>query len=124
MHSSSRTNRPLLIATAVFIFALVVCFAAFPAATNELAEALFHQVTRVLGTPLQVLTFAIVLLLLFLAASKYGNIRFGSEKPEYSTFSWVSMMICCGISSAMLFWAFTDWAFDFEARLQRRVGRP
>lgn len=116
MPDLTRTNRPLLIVTVFFIFALVVCFAVFPSATNRLSAVLFYQITLVLGAPLQVLTFMIVLLLLFLAAGKYGNIRLGNEKPEYSTFSWVSMMICCGISSAMLFWAFTDWAFDFEAR--------
>ena len=116
MSHPARTNRSLLSCTVVFIFALVVCFAMFPAGTGEAAQALFHWITRILGAPLQVLTFVIVLLLLFLAAGKYGNIRLGSEDPEYSTFSWVSMMICCGISSAMLFWAFTDWAFDFEAR--------
>lgn len=116
MRSSTYTDRPLLAGTAILIFFLVICFAVFPAATNKLAEVLFYQITRILGTPLQVLTFAIVLLLIFLASSKYGNIRLGNEKPEYSTFSWISMMTCCGISSAMLFWAFTDWAYDFETR--------
>lgn len=115
MHQPS-TNRQLLAVTTIFIFSLIICFAVFPAATNKMAGVLFYQITRILGTPLQVLTFVIVLLLLFLAFSKYGSIRLGNVKPEYSTFSWVSMMVCCGISSAMLFWAFTDWAYDFSLR--------
>ena len=120
MRRSATTNHPLLISTVVLIFALVICFAVFPSFTNQFAEILFHQVTGLLGAPLQALTFAIVFILVYLAAGKYGDIRLGNEKPEYSTFSWISMMTCCGISSAMLFWAFTDWAYDFEAR--SRIG--
>ena len=116
MRTPARLDIHLLLATIAVIFSLVGAFALFPVQTNEAAGHAFRFLTSTFGAPLQLIVFLSVLFLLFLALSKYGNIRLGTGEPEYSTFSWISMMICCGISSAMLFWAFTDWAYDFGPR--------
>ncbi|SPW54989.1 putative quarternary ammonium transport protein (fragment) [Escherichia coli] len=39
-------------------------------------------------------------LVIYLATSKYGNIRLGEGKPEYSTLSWLFMFICAGLGSS------------------------
>ena len=111
-----RLDMPLFAVTVGVIFTLICAFALFPDLTNRLADQLFQGLTAVFGAPLLLAVFGAVLFLLWLAASKYGHIRLGADKPEYSTFSWISMMLCCGISSALLFWAFTDWAYDFDLR--------
>ncbi len=116
MRAHAGLDTPLLFATIAIIFSLVGGFALFPEQTNDLAGHAFRLLTSVFGAPLQLIVFLAVFFLLFLAFSKYGNIRLGTGEPEYSIFSWISMMICCGISSAMLFWAFTDWAYDFGLR--------
>lgn len=43
-------------------------------------------------------------LVIYLATSKYGNIRLGEGKPEYSTLSWLFMFICAGLGSSTLYW--------------------
>lgn len=59
------------------------------------------------------LVFAIILMI-----SPYGKIRIGgkSEKPEYSTPSWLAMLFAAGMGIGLLFWGvaeptayFTDW---------------
>ena len=116
MTSRTKLDAPLLAITTAVIFVLICGFALFPAETNRAAQWAFDELTTVFGAPLLLVVFCVVLFLLWLAAGKYGHIRLGGGEPEYSTFSWVSMMVCCGISSALLFWAFTDWAYDFDLR--------
>ncbi|WP_342745022.1 BCCT family transporter [Oceanobacillus timonensis] len=43
----------------------------------------------------------------YLAFSKYGNIRLGkdTEKPEFSTVSWISMLFAAGMAIGLVFWA-------------------
>jgi len=51
--------------------------------------------------------------LMWLAFSKYGNVKLGGidEKPKYSTFSWVAMIICSGISSTIMYWGTIEFAY-------------
>ncbi len=53
--------------------------------------------------------------LAFFSFSKYGNIRFGGDKPEYSTFSWIVMMFCAGMGSSMMYWAALEWIYYYSA---------
>lgn len=43
---------------------------------------------------------------LYLMFSKYGNIRLGkdSDKPAYSTFSWITMLFSAGMGVGLVFW--------------------
>lgn len=67
--------------------------------------------TNWFGSLTLMFTFFGILLLIFVAISKYGNIRLGNTPPEHTTFKWVSMMIACGLGSATVYWAFIEWAY-------------
>lgn len=47
----------------------------------------------------------------WLAASKYGNIRLGKVKPQYSTFGWIAMIFCAAMGTSILFWSAIEWAY-------------
>ena len=51
------------------------------------------------------LTFSI-----YLASTRYGNIRLGPDDstPEFSTFSWVSMMFATGMGIGLMFWGVAE----------------
>ena len=46
----------------------------------------------------------------FLALSRYGNIKLGPDdsEPEFSTFSWVSMMFATGMGIGLMFWGVAE----------------
>ncbi|CAA9364003.1 MAG: Glycine betaine transporter OpuD [uncultured Nocardioidaceae bacterium] len=46
----------------------------------------------------------------FLALSRYGNIRLGADdsRPEFSTFSWVSMMFATGMGIGLMFYGVAE----------------
>jgi BCCT family betaine/carnitine transporter len=75
---------------------------------------LFEVATRTFGTSVQVLVFGSSLAVLYLAFSKYGNIRLGAGKPEYSTATWVFMFICAGMGSSTLYWGVMEWAYYYQ----------
>lgn len=58
---------------------------------------------------------AVVGYLAFFVFSKYGGVRLGDEKPEYSTFSWIVMMFCAGMGSSLLYWSVLEWIYYYSA---------
>ena len=46
----------------------------------------------------------------YLALSRYGNLRLGPDdsEPEFSTFSWVSMMFATGMGIGLIFWGMAE----------------
>ena len=58
---------------------------------------------------------ASVAYLLYFVFSKYGNIRLGDEKPQFSTFSWIVMMFCAGMGSSLLYWSALEWIYYYSA---------
>ena len=46
----------------------------------------------------------------YLAISRYGNIKLGPDdsEPEFSTFSWVSMMFATGMGIGLMFWGVAE----------------
>lgn len=51
-----------------------------------------------------------VLFCVYVAASKYGNIRLGKDddRPEYSTVSWFAMLFCAGMGIGLVFWGVSE----------------
>ncbi|AXF57240.1 BCCT family transporter [Salicibibacter kimchii] len=51
-----------------------------------------------------------VVLCFYLMFSKAGNIRLGkdTEKPEYSTFSWITMLFAAGMGVGLVFWSVAE----------------
>ncbi|MCP4163401.1 MAG: BCCT family transporter [Deltaproteobacteria bacterium] len=102
----------LLISVSMILVLTVVGFLFFkPDASQSVANIIFGKMTSIFGSGTLIFTFLGLLLLIFVAFSRYGKIRFGDEAPEYSNFKWVSMMISCGLGSATVYWAFIEWAY-------------
>lgn len=102
----------LLITISLLVVGIVVGFLyLMPEQSQAVANTIFSKMTDLFGSGTLLFTFFGILLLFFVAASKFGKIRLGDSKPEHSTFKWISMMICCGLGSATVYWAFIEWAY-------------
>lgn len=64
-----------------------------------------------LGFYFVIFTAAMLFYNVYLAASKYGSIRLGRAKPEYSFFGWFAMIFCAAMGCTILFWASLEWAY-------------
>ncbi|MDF5890316.1 BCCT family transporter [Pseudomonas syringae pv. syringae] len=65
------------------------------------------------GSWVQLLGFFSVVITFALAFSKFGNIRFGEGRPQYSTTGRMFMFICTGLGSATMYWAFMEWGYYY-----------
>ena len=59
---------------------------------------------------------AILLFMIFLGVSRYGRIRLGrdDEEPEFSMFSWISMLFAAGMGIGLVFWGAAEPLTFFE----------
>ncbi len=62
------------------------------------------------GLVYQWVTIGCVGVVVWLAFSKYGNVKLGDGKPEFSTLSWVAMLFSAGVGGGLLYWAGIEWA--------------
>lgn len=104
----------VLIIGAIIVIGTVVTFLLLrPDQAQSGAAALFDTSTKLFGAPVQLVGLACFLLAVFLAASKFGKIKLGEGKPQYSTPSWLFMFIAAGLGSATMYWAFMEWAYYY-----------
>ncbi|MDR2089169.1 MAG: BCCT family transporter [Clostridiales Family XIII bacterium] len=97
------------------VFAFVACMAVRPEETLKAVNTLFDLTTAAMGTPILWFVFIGLIFCGFLAFSKYGNIRFGDGKPEYSLFSYIAMMICAALAATAVFYSFIEWSYYYAA---------
>jgi BCCT family betaine/carnitine transporter len=76
-----------------------------------LIAGIFHTVTHAFGGVYQLYIVFLLGVISYLSFSKIGSIRLGSGPPQYSTFSWVSMLFCACIGSGILYWGLIEWAY-------------
>ena len=77
-----------------------------PASVGEVAGAAYGWTMTHLGWLFNAVATIVLISLLGLAFSRYGNIPLGKdgETPEFSTFSWVAMLFAAGLGIGVMFW--------------------
>ncbi|NHI01684.1 BCCT family transporter [Oceanimonas sp. MB9] len=96
----------LIIVSAISLFFLIE-----PDKAITFAGDIFTLIAYNFGTPILWFAFGLLILAVFFTFSKYGNIRMGNEKPEFSTFSYIAMMAMAGFGSGTIYWAFLEWSY-------------
>ena len=90
--------------------AFVLVGAIWPGWMAENTTEVLGWVTGSFGWLFVLTSAAFVVFSAFLAISRYGNIRLGPDDsvPEFSTFSWVSMMFATGMGIGLMFWGVAE----------------
>ncbi len=95
-----------------FICIAVLCasFVRFPDASSLLLESVRAFLGDEMGSYYLIIGLGVFLCSLYLAFSKYGNIRLGNHGvPLYSPFRWGSMMFTAGLAADILFYSCCEW---------------
>lgn len=101
------------IASIAGIALIVIFLANYPEEGTAVINAIFDWMIANIGSLLLWSGILAIVYSLCFACSKYGNIRLGSGKPKYSTFSYLSMMFCAGLGSSSIYWSFTEWTYYY-----------
>ena len=105
----------LIIASVLILAVFIIFMVLNPETTVNGISTFFQKMISVLGPFFEVFAFATFIIALYLGVGKYGKVRLGDCKPEYSTFSYIVMMLLASLAAAALYWSFTEWAFYYEA---------
>ncbi|MCI5698150.1 MAG: BCCT family transporter [Clostridiales bacterium] len=108
------TEIGLIIASVLILAGFIVFMVRHPEGTINSLNTFFWKVISIFGPFFMIFTFVTFIIALFLAFSKYGKIRLGDCKPQFSTPSYIIMMLLASLASAALYWSFTEWAFYYE----------
>ena len=110
-----RVNRPVFIASAL----LIVGFIVFGSLFGELAGEVFSQLQSFITHRFRwlfiILMNVTVVFSLYIALSRYGDIRLGhqTEHPEYSLLSWFGILFSAGIGIGLLYWGTAEPLYHF-----------
>ena len=103
---------PLIFFSALLIVVLVcVPIMIWPDASGDAITALYGEISGRFGLFYQWTVIGIVALLGWIAFGRHGDIKLGDadESPQFSTFSWVSMLFCAGVGAGLVYWATIEW---------------
>lgn len=115
IQNQKKLDKPLMAISLSVILFVVIGLAIFPEQGNDIASQLFSTLTNQFGELFLLFGFFSVIALALIAMGKYGNIKLGDTEPEYSQFSYLAMMICAGLGSATVYWAFVEWGYYYMA---------
>jgi|SRR5690554_6729121 len=81
-----------------------------PTNLGETAASLLSLTIEKFGWFYLLTTFSILIFSLYLAFSKYGKIRLGTDedRPEYSNLSWFAMLLSAGMGIGLVFWGVAE----------------
>ena len=103
-------DRVILAVVGLLVVGFVVWGVLQPDAVLAVSSAALDWVMLHAGWLFALLAIGMVVFLLVLAFSRYGEIPLGldGEKPEYSTASWSAMLFAAGIGTGIMFFAIAE----------------
>lgn len=100
-------EKGIFIPGAVVLIVMILFGFAFLGPFNQLMTVLYNATTTGFGWFYLIMSFFLFFFTLAIAFTKFGNKKLGGEeaKPEHNIFTWCAMTICCGIATAVVFYA-------------------
>ncbi len=103
-------NNTVFIIAIVIVVALVVAGIVTPSGIDSVSSAVHTYIIDHFGWGYLLAAFFFLLFSIYVAFSKYGRIKLGSdeEKPQYSYFAWFSMLFAAGMGIGLIFWGVAE----------------
>ncbi|KXH84083.1 BCCT family transporter [Sporosarcina sp. HYO08] len=76
-------------------------------------DSLMTSITYKMDWAFQSLTIGLFILLIWLAFGRYGKIKLGEGKPEFSNFSWGAMLFTAGMGTSIMYWSMIEPIYYF-----------
>ncbi|WP_424494646.1 BCCT family transporter [Salinimicrobium sp. GXAS 041] len=119
-------NGPVFFTSSIFIIISIALTLIF----EEQAENYFNEIqdfiSNTVGWFFVLCVNVFLIFVLYLAFSKYGNIRIGGKdaRPEFKTLSWFAMLFSAGMGIGLLFWSIAEPVTHFMNPPLTEGGTP
>ncbi|MGZ1489915.1 choline BCCT transporter BetT [Brevibacterium sediminis] len=103
-------NKRVFLAAALVALAITVWALISPTNAESVLGAVVGWTSDWFGWFYVLLVLAVLVFVIYLAASRYGNTKLGPEhsKPEFGLIAWASMLFAAGISTDLMFFAVAE----------------
>ena len=107
---SSKTNVDLRLTIGSFAAVILIGVLAvlYPDTVKSSMSVMLDFTVLKMGSAFLWYTLFATVLLLYLAFSKFGNIRLGGAKPKFSKFQLFAMGLSAGMGASTMYWAFIE----------------
>lgn len=109
----SEVDLNLTLTSFAFVLMLGILAVLFPESVKSTMGAMLDFTVVNLGTGFLWYTIFATVVLLFLALSKYGNIRLGGSTPTFNKFQLFAMALSAGMGASTMYWAFIESIYYF-----------
>ncbi len=111
------TDWVMFMATIIIVAISCILLVGFSKQAGKFISHVYDVITNQFGVLYIWYGAGVVIFLVWLGFSKYGLKRLGEENsaPEFSTFSWMSMLFCAGIGAGLLYWAVIEWGYYIDS---------
>ncbi|MCG8531897.1 MAG: BCCT family transporter [Desulfovibrionales bacterium] len=106
--SDLRPDWKILIPTALTVLGIAFLSITWPAEVGAIIKSIRNTFIAHTGAYWLWISFALLATMFFFIFTPYGNIKFGEEKPEFSTFSWFCMTFCTAVAGAVMYWGIVE----------------
>ncbi|ERL55926.1 BCCT family transporter [Psychrobacter aquaticus] len=112
-----RVSKPVFITSSLLILGFIIFGAFFTETAGTLFSFLQGFITDKFGWLFIILVNMALALCIYLATSRYGDIRLGNqtERPQYNLFSWIGMLFSAGIGIGLVYWGTAEPLYHFMA---------
>lgn len=112
----SEVDRFVFVATVVLVLAVSLPLMIAPEAGERAVSAAKDFITGRFGWLYIAAAIVNLLFLGWLVLGRHGRVRLSRDgaEPDFSRFSWASMLFCAGIGTGILYWATIEWAYYLE----------
>ena len=102
--------------SALIVAGFVTLAVLYPSDVEAIARRVLDVTATNVGWMYLVATSGFVIFVLFLALSKFGNVRLGPEEepPEFSFKSWLAMIFAGGMGVGLVFWGVAEPMIHFN----------
>jgi len=113
--AEKKVNKGIFLPPVIALIGIVVAGIIWPKSLAGFMSNLLYFMSDNFGWYLNLLALLLLILSLVFIIGKYGDIRIGGKdaKPAYTTFQWISMTICGGIGTGLLFWAMGEPIYHY-----------
>ncbi|AHW64242.1 Choline/glycine/betaine transporter [Corynebacterium glyciniphilum AJ 3170] len=98
-------DKAVFFITAALILSFIAWGISSPTSVSNVSSTMFAWAIKNVGWLLNVVMVSAVVLMLYLAFSRFGRIKLGTddEEPEFSRFAWIAMMFGAGLGVGIFF---------------------
>ncbi|MDX1606088.1 MAG: BCCT family transporter [Candidatus Competibacterales bacterium] len=110
------TNPPVFLISLVLVAAFLIWGIAAPANLGNVASAIMAWITTYMGWWYLASVFGFLVFVIIILFSPYGRLKLGKdhEEPEWTTWSWFSMLFTAGMGIGLVFFGVAEPIFHLN----------